>query len=181
MFQCLPLICLECNQFPQIQINSLSALTTRCSCGNEENISIEHYLRQLRKREQNNYQDNNKCRLHHNYFEYYCIECAINCCQKCQKIHNKHHKIIDLTIPICTTMIQNELQKNFENITKSMLLSKKQEINYYIGKINKIEYQYQQKIKQIKSYSLLIQSLIDTYTQYKYNFNCIKNINKLLF
>lgn len=175
--QCFPIICLECHQFPQIQLNNSSELTINCSCGNDKTKLINNYLEELRNENERNNKINYKCWFHENNLcDYYCIECEINLCKICKDIHTNHHKIIDLTIPINTTIIQNELQTNLENITISMLTSKNEEIKYYIDKINEIEYQYQQKIQQINYHSLLIKSIIYTYTHYKYNYNCIKNV-----
>ena len=171
-----PIICLDCKQFPLITYNHSNDLLLKCPCGKNKQILLNNYIKQL-KTIKEAIPFNNKCTYHNNNsFEYYCLKCKHHLCKLCNEKHNNQHQIINLTIPINTITIQEDLNIYINNINNSLLQYRNQQINYYLNQINEIEYLYKKKYNQIQSYCLLIQSIIYTYTQYRYNYNCILNI-----
>ena len=170
-----PLICLECQQIPSVSYNNFSEILIHCFCGFEKKLLISDYLEQIKKKRK--IEINNKCWFHpNNCFEFYCIDCEIHLCNLCYEIHNNQHKIIDFTIPINTTKIQDDLDMVLENIKIDLLIMRNKEIKCHLDKINEIEFQYKQKIEQIKVHAQFIKIIINNYTKYKCNFNCITNV-----
>ena len=135
--------CTECSS----SIEILSIDNDECSiefkCLNENNSHnkktlIKEYINKMK--DYNNIDINNdKCKIHDNQYEYYCLECNIHLCKECIKLkkHINHIKIILLEIQPSEKILNifENMIKYYEDIIENIEKEKLRTIKYLQNKL----------------------------------------------
>lgn len=170
-------LCPNCNEYPLIYLNSnyLNTVFIKCEhCQYQQNFEVLKYLYQMKLATQIDI--NNYCQTHNRLPINYCVECKTYVCDQCEM--HLSHQLSSLSI-ISTIFLTNQIKKAYEHINHYCSNLKKNQINIYIEKINKIEYAFHSFKSTNTNLLKLVEIMINNYNSNKYNWYLRSNIRTI--
>ena len=166
-------VCLQCNSFPILTLNSsfIPTITIKCDCGYNDTLPLIDYNNQIRKKK---VFISSLCRQHkYQEFQYYCEECKKHLCSTCKTMHSNNHHIVDFNTK---HKILQFIKEDTESKIKSSFEAIKNRAIQLITSLNKEIQRIQSSLEVFYNNNNVYVDFFNSLFQNISNYNHIKNI-----
>ena len=142
-------VCPRCNHYLVIELvfNHREEVSLSCDCGYKVLININQFISHFK----HNPNLNNNCIQHNKeVFKYYCLNCKVHLCCKCEKWKHNSHQLISLNNYHNLSIIEDKIQKAYSHINTYFSSLLQSFITDLQTQINRIQFAYQESERRNK-------------------------------